>query len=130
MIVRWLTRLVFSAIALYITSLILNNLFPPNLSKMVLAPEIHGGAGSWGAAALAILCLSLVNSLVRPIVRLLSLPLTLLTLGLSSLVINAALFWAVGYFTGGYVVEGIVALFLGPIILGFVTGMLSFLVKE
>ncbi|MCA1595686.1 MAG: phage holin family protein [Chloroflexi bacterium] len=120
---RWLIRLLLSGLALYITSLILNDAFAHDLSHMVLSSHLE-------LAAFAILCLSLVNSLVRPVVRLLAMPLTFMTLGLSGLIINAILFWAVGHFTGGYEVGGVVGLLLGPIIMGFVTGVLSLFIRD
>ena len=48
----------------------------------------------WQAAAVAALVLGLVNALVKPILVILTLPVTILTLGLFLLVINALLFWA------------------------------------
>ena len=120
---RWLIRLVLSGIALYATSALLNGFLAPDLCQMTLSSHLD-------RALLAILCLSLVNSLVRPVVRLLSMPLTFMTLGLSGLIINAALFWAVGHFTGGYEVRGIVGLLIGPMVMGFVTGLLSLFVRD
>ena len=120
---RWLIRLVLSGIALYATSLLLNSFQSPDLSQMTLSPHLD-------RALLAILGLSIVNSLVRPVVRLLAMPLTFMTLGLSGLIINAALFWAVGHFTGGYEVRGIVGLLIGPIVMGFVTGLLNLFIRD
>ena len=47
----------------------------------------------WKAAAIAALVLGLVNALIKPILVILTLPVTILTLGLFLLVINALLFW-------------------------------------
>ncbi len=49
----------------------------------------------WMSAAVAALVLGLVNALVKPILVVLTLPVTVLTLGLFLLVLNALLFWAV-----------------------------------
>jgi len=60
----------------------------------------------WPHALIAVVVLGLVNALVRPILVILTLPITIVTLGLFLLVINALLFWAVGSFLDGFRVEG------------------------
>ena len=120
---RWLLRFLLSALALYLTSLALNDLFTHDLAHMTLG-------GDMGRDALAVLGLGLVNSLVRPVVRFFSLPLTFISLGLWGLIVNAALFWAVGHYTGGYQVGGVVGLLLGPIFMGFISGVLNFVLKD
>ena len=57
-------------------------------------------------ALVAALVLGLVNAVIRPILILLTLPVTLLTLGLFIFVINGLLFWFVGSFVAGFVVSG------------------------
>src|SRR5436190_987748 len=57
-------------------------------------------------ALVAALVLGLVNAIIRPILVLLTLPATLLTLGLFIFVINGLLFWFVGSFIDGFVVAG------------------------
>jgi putative membrane protein len=66
-------------------------------------------------ALLVALLLGLINAVVRPILILLTLPVTLLTLGLFILVINAALFWLVASFVEGFHVAGFWAAFWGAI---------------
>ena len=66
-------------------------------------------------ALLVALLLGLINAVVRPILILLTLPVTLLTLGLFILVINAALFWFVASFVEGFHVAGFWAAFWGTI---------------
>ena len=58
------------------------------------------------AALVAALALGLINTLIRPLLILLTLPATLLTLGLFIFVINGLLFWFVGSFIQGFVVSG------------------------
>src|SRR5512140_3862592 len=58
------------------------------------------------AALVAAFLLGLVNALVRPLLLLLTLPVTLLTLGLFIFVINGLLFWLVGSVLRGFVVDG------------------------
>ncbi len=60
----------------------------------------------FGAALIAALVLGLVNTLIRPVLVLLTLPITLLTLGLFILVINGFLFWFVGSVLTGFAVAG------------------------
>jgi putative membrane protein len=66
-------------------------------------------------ALLVALLLGLINAIVRPVLILLTLPVTLLTLGLFILVINAALFWLVASFVEGFHVAGFWAAFWGAI---------------
>ncbi|TFW16279.1 phage holin family protein [Massilia arenosa] len=61
---------------------------------------------SLGAALVAALVLGLVNTLIRPILVLLTLPVSVLTLGLFILVINALLFWLVAEVVEGFHVAG------------------------
>ena len=57
-------------------------------------------------ALVAALVLGLVNAVIRPILILLTLPVTLLTLGLFIFVINGLMFWFVGSFVSGFMVAG------------------------
>ncbi|MEP0547777.1 MAG: phage holin family protein [Rhodothermales bacterium] len=86
-------------------------------------------ANFFPAAVVAALVLGLVNAFIRPLVKLLTLPLTCLTLGLFSLVINAALFWAVAAFVDGFAVEGAVAALLGSLAYSLVTAAASAVLK-
>ena len=62
---------------------------------------------SFVTALIAALVLGLVNAVIRPLLILLTLPVTLLTLGLFIFVINGLLFWFVGSFITGFRVEGL-----------------------
>ncbi len=57
-------------------------------------------------AFMAGILLGLVNMFIKPIVRVLSLPINLLTLGLFNILINAGMLWIVAYFIQGLVVTG------------------------
>ena len=61
---------------------------------------------SFVTALIAALVLGLINTFIRPVLVLLTLPATLLTLGLFIFVINGLLFWFVGSFIEGFVVSG------------------------
>src|SRR5258706_12886343 len=91
-----------------------------------LMPSIE--VSSFGAALVAALILGLVNAVIRPILIILTLPATILTLGLFIFVINGLLFWLVGSFIEGFHVEGFWAGFFGAIIYSLISWLLSALV--
>jgi putative membrane protein len=74
------------------------------MSVAYLLPGIT--VDSFVTALVAALVLGLVNAVIRPILILLTLPATLLTLGLFIFVINGLLFWFVGNFITGFLVAG------------------------
>lgn len=74
-----------------------------------------------GTAFIAALVLGLVNGLIGPIVKFLALPLRILTLGLFSLVINAALFALAAYLVPGFTAEGAGPVFIGAILYGLIS---------
>ncbi len=69
-----------------------------------LMSSIH--VDSFAVALIAALVLGLINTFIRPLLVLLTLPATLLTLGLFIFVINGLLFWFVGSYVSGFHVEG------------------------
>ena len=77
------------------------------------------------AAIIAGLAVGLLNSTVRPVLAALSLPLTFLTLGLFSLVVNGVCFWLASVLVPGFTVHGLIAFLLGPVILSLVNTFLS-----
>jgi putative membrane protein len=83
-------------------------------SKIV--PGIH--VLSWESLLAAAFLLGIVNAIVRPILILLTLPFTLITLGLFLLVINGLMLELVALFLHGFQVHGIVAAILGSIVVG------------
>jgi putative membrane protein len=80
------------------------------------------------ALFIAALVLGLINAVIRPILRVLTFPITLLTLGLFLLVLNALLFWLVGL-VPGFHVAGFLPALLGSIVVSIVSFALSFLMK-
>src|SRR5499427_8628092 len=79
----------------------------------------------WPDALIAVLILGLVNTLIRPILVILTLPVTLLTLGLFIFVINGLLFWAVGSFVQGFHVSGFWSGVFGAIVYSIISWILS-----
>ncbi|MGO8673936.1 MAG: phage holin family protein [Capsulimonadaceae bacterium] len=116
--IQLLARWAISAVALYITVLLAQHF---NL-HIGLAPGLSGVIATVEAVAV----LAVVNAVIRPIVKLLTLPLTCLTFGLFSFVINALMFWIVGQVVHGFVVKGFVAPLFASIVMSIVSGILSF----
>ncbi len=85
---------------------------------------------SFTAALIAALVLGLVNTLIRPLLILLTLPATLLTLGLFIFVINGLLFWAVGSFVEGFHVGGFWSGVFGAIVYSLISWLLSALLPQ
>jgi putative membrane protein len=71
---------------------------------------------SFMAALAAALVLGLLNTLVRPLLVVLTLPVTVLTLGLFLFIINAAMFWAAAWLLEGLAVNGFGAALLGSLV--------------
>jgi putative membrane protein len=76
-----------------------------------------------GTLILAALLMGLVNAFVRPLLVILTLPLTIVTFGLFLLVINAALFGLVAWLLEGFTVSSGMAAFFGWLTLVFVSGV-------
>jgi putative membrane protein len=72
-------------------------------------------------ALVVALLLGLVNAIIRPILVLLTLPVTILTLSAFILVINALLFWAVGSLLEGFQVGGFWSAFWGSIVYSLIS---------
>ena len=85
---------------------------------------------SFTAALIAALVLGLINTLIRPLLIFLTLPVTLLTLGLFIFVINGLLFWWVGSFVDGFHVSGFWAGFFGAIVYSLISWLLSALLPR
>lgn len=80
-------------------------------------------------AIIAAIVLGIFNAIVRPVLILLTLPVTLLTLGLFTFVINAVLFWFVSTFVEGFAVSGFLAAFLGSLLVSVITTIGSKIIK-
>lgn len=83
-----------------------------------------------GTAFIAALVLGLVNTLVRPVLVLLTLPVTLLSMGLFILVLNALLFWLVAHWIEGFEVAGFWSAFLAAILYSIISWALSTLLLK
>ncbi len=77
------------------------------------------------AAIVAAIVIGLVNSSIRPILSLLSLPLNFVTLGGFSLVVNGFCVWLASILVPGFSVSGLLAFILAPITLSFASTFLN-----
>ena len=85
---------------------------------------------SFVTALIVAVVLGLINTLIRPLLVLLTLPVTILTLGLFIFAINGLLFWAVGSFVPGFHVGGFWAGVFGAIVYSLISWALSALIPK
>ena len=115
------------------------------LAAAWLIPGIRVEENAWIVYAVMAIILGLVNAVVRPLLKFLTCPLIILTLGVFTLVINGLTLWlasliAINWFNVGYYIEGFSinsfyvgpfwTAFLGALIVSVVTVILSALVRE
>ena len=85
---------------------------------------------NFGTALIAALVLGLVNTLIRPILVLLTLPVTVLTLGLFIFVINGLMFWGVAHLVDGFRVASFGAAMIAALVYSVVSWALSSLLLK
>ncbi len=102
-----------------------------NALALMLVAYLYPGVQVAGMleALIAALVLGLVNALIRPILVLLTLPVTVLTLGLFIFVINAFLFWFVAEVVKGFTVSGFMAALIGSVLFSIITIISSWLIS-
>jgi putative membrane protein len=108
--ITWIIHWVFSALILLLVATIVPGIEINNIP----------------AAFLGSIVLSVVNMLVKPLIQLLTFPITLLTLGLFSFFINAAMLGLAAYLVPGFQVHGLLPALIGSILLSLLTGLLQF----
>ena len=112
---KFLVKLLINAVALYVA--------------IRIVPGIHAQNMGWLSMLILALVFGLVNSLFGPLLKFLTCPLILLTLGVFTLVINTFLFWLAGrvaaWFGAGFSVDGFWAAFLGSIVVSIISVILS-----
>ncbi|GAC1405418.1 MAG: phage holin family protein [Chloroflexota bacterium] len=109
-----LIRLIITAVALLV------------IANLSLGIHVSGIT----AALIAALVLGIVNAIVRPILVMLTLPLTVLSLGLFLLVINGLTFWLTGLLVPGFKVDTLVAGIIGAVLLWAISLVASWFVKK
>ena len=110
----FLIRWGINAVALYLTTLLVPG---------VRVPDV-------GSAILAALVLGIVNAVIRPVVILLTLPLTILTLGIFTFVVNALMLYIVAVVTHRLVLDTPLSAFVGAIVLSVISFILSHVVRD
>jgi len=93
------------------------------LALPYVVPSVH--VASFGTALIVALVLGLINAVLRPLLILLTLPVTLLTLGLFIFVINALLFQLAGHLVDGFNVGGFWSALVGSIAYSLISWVLS-----
>jgi len=89
----------------------------------LLVPGV--GIATFPVALGAAISIGFVNGSIKPLIKFLSLPITLLSLGGFSLVINGFCFWLATLVVPGFTVHGLFSFLIAPIVLSFVSTMLS-----
>ena len=99
-------------------------------AALLLVAHLYAGVqvASFGAAMIAALVLGLLNTLVRPLLVLLTLPVTLLTLGLFLFVINGIIFLAIAHLVPGFQIAGIWSAIGAAIVYSIISFLLSALI--
>lgn len=97
----------------------------------VLASVLPGiGISSYLSAIIVAIVLGFLNTLVRPILVILTIPITIVTLGLFLLVINAVMVVLADYFISGFSVSGLLPALIFSVLLSISQSVLHKLVKE
>ncbi|WP_258840521.1 phage holin family protein [Mechercharimyces sp. CAU 1602] len=107
--IGWIGRLLLNGLAVFLAA------------QLISSISITG----YGTAILVAIVLGLINTFIRPILKLFALPITILTLGLFTFVINALLFWLTGALVSGFEVDGFVAALLGSIVVSVIAWILE-----
>ena len=81
--------------------------------------------GGWTTILLVAVVWSVITLIIRPVLRILTLPITIITFGLFSLVLNAFLFYAMSWIVPGFEVAGFLTALLGAIALSLLTWLIQ-----
>lgn len=112
---KLIIRLVINAIALWLAATLISGIeLSSNLWEVLIVAIIFG----------------LINALIKPVIKLISLPLIAVTLGLFTLVINAFLLLLTSWLSSALTVDGLIPAFLGAIVISLVSWLLSLFVDD
>ena len=103
-----------------------------NASALILTAYLVPGFGvsNFATALLAAIVLGVINTFVKPILTIITLPINFLTLGLFTFVINAVVLYLTTLVVPGFMIDGMLTAILGSIVLSIVSTILSHLAKE
>lgn len=82
-----------------------------------------------GAVLMAAALLGILNAVIRPVLIILTLPITIITLGLFTLIINGALLGLVSFLIKGFVVQGFWPAVIGSLMISVVSWMINWLIE-
>lgn len=82
-------------------------------------------SGGWTTTLLVALVWSVITMVIRPVLQILTLPITIITLGLFSFILNAGLFWAMTLIVPGFEVAGFVPALIGAVVLSLINWLIS-----
>lgn len=108
-----LANWIVNALALFIVSKIVPGIF----------------LSDFASALVAVIVIGFINAIIKPILLLLTLPINILTLGLFTFIINAAMLLLASTFTPGFKVDGFVTALVGSILLSIVSTILHMLTR-
>jgi putative membrane protein len=121
-LVKFILRLIINAVALYVAVILLQG--------HGITPQ----STNWLSFIWLAIIFGLINAVLRPLLKILTCPLIILTLGLGTLLINTALFYLAGLigtqFQVGFTVDGFVPAFLGALVVSLVSIVLNLVFKE
>jgi len=112
--VGFLLRLIVNAAALWVAAQLVPGIVVAGLTPLLLAALVLG----------------LINAIVRPVLVILTLPLTLLTLGLFIFVLNAFCLWLTSRIVPGFEVQTFGAALLGALVVSIVSWILTAFVSD
>jgi len=105
--INLITKVLLSAVALLVVAYLLPGIEVESIYIAVIAAVILG----------------LLNLIVRPVLFVLTLPVTIVTLGLFAFVLNALIFWFAASFVDGFSVDGFISALLGSILVSIITAL-------
>lgn len=82
-------------------------------------------SGGWTTTLLVALVWSVLSLVVRPVLSILTLPITLITFGLFAFILNAFLFWAMEIIVPGFSVDGFLSALLGAVVISVITWLID-----
>ena len=103
--IGFIIRVLIGAAGLWLAAFLIHGIQYDSLTALIIAAVILG----------------IANAIVRPILIVLTLPISILTLGLFLFVVNGAVFWLVGQLPFGFHVHGLLNAILGAIVTGLVS---------
>ena len=112
---RFIIRILANSLAIYLAAY-----FIPQVSV----------SGNWKVFLICGLVLSLINMIIKPILKLISLPLIIITFGFFSIVINILTIWLLTKVVSFLSITGLVAFILTALIVSVVNWLVSFLFKK